>query len=215
VDVPATLPAFVLAVVLISASPGPAMVLILRRASLRGFRSAVATVLGLEAGLYAWALMAAAGFAALVAASEVAYVVLRVVGAAVLIGLGLRAWRAAWRSRADGTQEVVDAARSPHAGSGLRAFGEGFVVQLANPKAAVFMVALYPQFVPADRPLFATTALLALLQVVIETAFYLALAAGFARTGAWFRRAAVRRRVEAVTGTVLLGLGLRVAVSSR
>ena len=58
----ASLPAFVLAVVLISASPGPAMALILRRAALGGFRSAVPTVLGLEAGLYLWALAAAAGF---------------------------------------------------------------------------------------------------------------------------------------------------------
>ena len=61
------------------------------------------------------------------------------------------------------------------------AFAEGVVVQLANPKAAVFMIAFYPQFVPADRPLFVTTAWLALLQVVLETALYLALAAGVAR----------------------------------
>ena len=96
-DVAASLPAFVLAVLLISASPGPAMALIFRRAALRGLRGAVPTVLGLEAGLYAWALFAGLGFAALVAASEVAYVVLRVVGAAVLLLLGARALHAAWR----------------------------------------------------------------------------------------------------------------------
>ncbi len=65
-DVVVLLPAFVVAVVLISASPGPAMALILRRAALHGFRAAVPTVLGLEAGLYVWALLAVAGFAALV-----------------------------------------------------------------------------------------------------------------------------------------------------
>ncbi|HEY4631901.1 MAG TPA: LysE family transporter, partial [Blastococcus sp.] len=64
-----SLPAFVLAVLLISASPGPAMALIVRRAALRGLRGAVPTVLGLELGLYVWALFAGAGFAALVAAS--------------------------------------------------------------------------------------------------------------------------------------------------
>ena len=84
-DLVSSPPAFVLAVVLISASPGPAVALILRRAALRGFRGAVPTVLGLEVGLYVWALLAAAGFAALVAASEAAFLVLRVVGAAVLV----------------------------------------------------------------------------------------------------------------------------------
>ena len=105
VDIVASLPAFLLAVVLISASPGPAMALILRRAALHGFRAAVPTVLGLELGLYVWALLAGAGLAALVAASQTAYLVLRVVGAAVLIYLGAQAWRAALRDRRTRTAE--------------------------------------------------------------------------------------------------------------
>lgn len=101
-DLLTALPAFVVAVVLLSASPGPAMALILRRAALHGLSGAVPTVLGLELGLYLWALFAAAGLAALVAASEVAFIVLRVVGAAVLLYLGVRMWRAAWRDRTTG-----------------------------------------------------------------------------------------------------------------
>ncbi|NIJ13349.1 threonine/homoserine/homoserine lactone efflux protein [Saccharomonospora amisosensis] len=94
-----SLPTFVAAVVLISASPGPAMALILRCAALRGFAGAVPTVLGLQAGLYLWALLAAGGLAALVAASQVAFVVLRVLGAGFLLYLGIRMWREAWRGR--------------------------------------------------------------------------------------------------------------------
>jgi threonine/homoserine/homoserine lactone efflux protein len=213
VDVASSLPAFVLAVLLISASPGPAMALIFRRAALRGLRGAVPTVLGLEFGLYVWALFAGVGFAALVAASEIAYLVLRVVGAAVLLVLGFRALRTAWR---DGGPAAEVVAEAPSARGRLRwwaTFGEGVVVQLANPKAAVFMIAFYPQFVPADGPVFATTALLGLLQITIETGLYLALAAGVARAGTWFRRPRIRRRLEAVSGTVLVGLGLRVAAS--
>jgi threonine/homoserine/homoserine lactone efflux protein len=216
VDVLASLPAFVLAVLLISASPGPAMALIVRRAALRGLRGAVPTVLGLELGLYLWALFAGAGFAALVAASEVAYSVLRIVGAAVLLVLGFRAWRAAWgvASRGRGVPvatETAPAGRRRWWGS----FTEGVVVQLANPKAAVLMIAFYPQFVPADGPVFATTAVLGALQITLETGLYLALAAGVARAGGWFRRPRIRARVEAVSGTVLVALGLRVAVSGR
>jgi len=215
VDLISSLPAFVVAVLLISASPGPAMALIFRRAARHGFRPTIATVAGLEAGLYVWALLAAGGFASLVAASGVAYLILRIVGGAFLIVLGLRAWLAVWRERrseqADDADEAVGVGRRHGA---LAAFCEGAMVQLANPKAAVFMMAFYPQFVPEDRPLFATTAVLALLQVVIELAFYLTLAAFVDRAGAWFRRPKVRRRVEATSGAVLVGLGARVAASS-
>jgi threonine/homoserine/homoserine lactone efflux protein len=213
VDLSVSLPAFVVAVLLISASPGPAMALILRRTALHGMRAAVPLVLGLELGLYLWALAAAAGFAALVAASEAAYWGLRIVGACVLVYLGVRAWLAAWRERRGATHvEVVIEDRGPGT---VKLFVEGLVVQLANPKAAVFMIAFYPQFVPASEPLFRTTAVLALLQVCIELCFYLTLAAFVARAGVWFRRSTVRRRLEAVSGTVLVGLGLRVAASSR
>jgi threonine/homoserine/homoserine lactone efflux protein len=215
VDVTATLPAFLLAVLLIAASPGPAMALIFRRAALRGLGGAVPTVLGLELGLYCWALFAGAGFAALVAASEVAYLVLRIVGAVVLLCLGAKSWRAAWRARHGSADTEVTGDPVIGRPRWWGAFGEGVVVQLANPKAAVFMLAFYPQFVPSDGPVFVTTALLGLLQITVETVLYLALAAGVARAGAWFRRPRIRRRLEAVSGTVLVGLGLRVAAASR
>ena len=88
-------------------------------------------------------------------------------------------------------------------------------MQLANPRAAVFMFAFYPQFVPTDGPVLAWTAALALLQVTMETALYLGLAAAAGRASAWFRRPHVRRRVELAGGTVLVGLGLSVAASRR
>ena len=209
-DLIALMPAFVVAVMLISASPGPAMALILRRAAVHGWRAAVPTVLGLELGLYLWAWAAAAGFAALVAVSQTAFVVLKVVGAVVLVWLGVMAWRSAWRPA-----QPTEGRLEPGGRAWGRAFAEGVVVQLANPKAAIFMVAFYPQFVPADRPLFATTAGLALVQVTIETGFYLFLAYVFGRAGAVLRSSRVRRRIDAVLGTVLVGLGVRVAFSSR
>lgn len=214
VDVISLLPAFVLAVLLISASPGPAMALIFRRAAIRGFRRAVPTVIGLEVGLYIWALVAAGGFAALIAASEVAYLALRIVGGAFLVFLGVRAWRAAWSERGVQHEDGSEPTNGDAGRGWLPAFGEGVVVSLANPKAAVFMMAFYPQFVPEDRPLFATTAVLAVFQVVIEMAFYLTLAAFVGRAGQWFRRPKVRRRVEAASGTVLIGLGVKVAATS-
>ena len=206
------MPAFIIAVVLISSSPGPAFALIVRRAAVRGFRASVPTVFGLELGIYLWALLAAAGVGALVAASELAYLVLRVAGAVVLVYLGVQALRSARQDRTDSPEPASGMTRPS---GGWRGFGEGLAVQLANPKAAVFMIAFYPQFVPRGYPLFATTAWLALLQVALESVFYLSLAAGVARAGGWFTRRKVRRGLAAACGGVLIGLGIRVAVTAR
>jgi threonine/homoserine/homoserine lactone efflux protein len=200
--------AFLLAVLVVSATPGPAMALIVRRAGLQGFRPAVATVLGLELGIFVWALLAGLGLAAVVAASSTAYLVLRVVGAGVLIVLGVRALLAARQPA--GPVDVVVRRHRPG-----RAFAEGVVVQLANPKAAMFVLALYTQFVPVDARVLPVVLLLATLQVTVETVLYLGLAAAVGSAGAWFRRSRVRRALDAVSGTVLLGVGLRIAVSPR
>jgi threonine/homoserine/homoserine lactone efflux protein len=212
VDV-SVLPAFLLAVLVIAASPGPAMALILQRAGLHGFRAAVPTVLGIEAGLFLWALAAGLGVAALVAASEVAFVVLKVAGAVFLAYLGIRALRAGWGLRDRDGREAMPAVPDP--GSHRGAFVEGLVVQLANPKAAVFLFAFYPQFLPADGPVLGPTVVLATIQVTFETGLYLALAAAVGSASAWFSRTRIRRRLHYVSGTVLLALGLRVATAAR
>lgn len=212
-DIVSVLPAFLVAVLVIAASPGPAMALIFQRAGLHGFRAAIPTVLGIEAGLFFWAIAAGAGLAALVAASETAFVVLKVAGAAFLIYLGVKSIRAGWRLRdRDGVEAMPE---PPDPGTSHGAFFEGLVVQLANPKAAVFMFAFYPQFVPKDGPVLATTAVLATIQVLIETCLYLGLAAAVGSASAWFSRTRIRRRLEYVSGAVLVLLGLRVATVTR
>jgi threonine/homoserine/homoserine lactone efflux protein len=156
-------------------------------------------------GIYLWAVAAAVGLAALVAASEVAYLVLRIVGACVLVVLGVQAWRSA--------RQVTDAAALGPAGApGWRwSVGAGALTNLANPKAAVFAFAFYPQFIPAGADVLATTMLLGLLQVTVDATWYLALALLVGRARDFFARAAVRRRLERITGVVLIGLGVRLA----
>lgn len=215
--------AFLVAVVLIWVSPGPAMMLILRRAALQGSKTAIMTVLGLEVGLYCWALAAGAGLAAVVAASRLAYDVLRLLGAGFLLYLGVRAVRSARTApREADTEAHAEAHVETHAfdrqefrRSTAAAFVEGLIVQLGNPKAALLLFALYPQFIPSGGHLLEGTALLALLQVSVEAALYSALIAAVRRTSAWFQRPKVRRRLDAASGAVLIALGVRVAIVSR
>jgi threonine/homoserine/homoserine lactone efflux protein len=207
----AQLPAFLGAVLLIASVPGPAVALLIRRCTVGGFRAGVPVVLGLETGLYFWILAAGAGLAALVAASDVAYLALRIGGTLVLVVLGIQALRAA--RRGDYNAELPAARALPRGGRG--AFGMGVLTNAANPKAAVFTFAFYPQFIPAGYPMLPTAAALGLLQVTVEIAFYLAVAALIGRARTWFVRARVRRTLDVLCGTVLIGLGLRVASDVR
>ena len=207
------LPAFLLAVLLIAATPGPAMALILQRAGTRGFGAAIPTVLGIEAGLFLWALAAGAGLAALVAASEMAFWILRIAGAGFLVYLGVRALRSGWRLRDRGGVASIPTP-PPMRGHG-GAFVEALVVQLANPKAAIFLIAFYPQFLPRSGPVLGPTIELGLIQVGVETVLYLGLAAAVGSAAAWFSTTRVRRRLDYASGVVLITLGLRVALTSR
>ncbi|MGH8868428.1 MAG: LysE family translocator [Actinomycetes bacterium] len=195
---------FLVAVALLAMVPGPASVLVIRRSALHGAGAALPVVAGIELGIFTWAAVSAFGVAALVTASETAYIVLKVVGACVLVGLGAHAWVTSRRLDAHLPEPP---ARRHH----WRGFGLGAVTNLANPKAAVFAFAFYPQFVPASADVVRTTLLLALLQVVVDGTWYVLLAGAVGRARAFFTRAAVRRRLERLTGTVLIALGVRLA----
>jgi threonine/homoserine/homoserine lactone efflux protein len=211
VELLAQLPTFLAAVAVISAVPGPAIALLIRRCGVGGFAAGVPVVLGLEAGLYLWILAAGAGLAALVATSHVAYLVLRVVGATVLLVLGIQALHAARRGAYDA--ELSTARLAPRGKRG--GFAMGLLTNLANPKAAVFTFAFYPQFIPGGYPLLPTAAGLGLLQVTFEIGIYLGFAALVGRVRGWFSRTAVRRRLDTLCGAVLVTLGLRLATESR
>lgn len=192
--------AFIPIAVLVTITPGAGTAMVLRSALRGGTRAALRTIAGNTLGVVTWALLSIAGISALVAASEVAFVVLKVSGAAVLIYLGVQSLRG-------GRATVVR-------GSG-RAFRDGVVTSLANPKLAVFFIALFPQFVTPGDSVLPTTLLMAGLIAVFDLAWYggLAMLASRARTG--YESSRLARRVERTTGAVLIALGARVALEPR
>ena len=202
-----TLLAFLGACTLIAASPGPSTVLIIKQ-SLRSRRSGFLTVLGNETGVFTWGLVAAFGLTALLAASEVAYDVMRLVGAVVLVGFGIQALRQARRTKgAAGGWESAGK-------SGWAAYRGGLLLNLANPKAAIFAMSFLPQFVPEGAPHLPTMVGLAALWAVYEVGYYGLYVWFVGRMRAVLSRAGVRRRLEQVSGGVLLLLGVRLALES-
>jgi threonine/homoserine/homoserine lactone efflux protein len=201
--------AFLVAVMLGAMVPGPTTALVVRRGALHGVKATLPLVVGIEIGLYAWIVASAVGVAAIVATSETAYMALRVVGAAVLVLLGVQAWLAASRITGDDHRARM---RDP-ADRWWSAVTTGAVTHLSNPKVAIFMVAFFPQFVPAESNVFLTTLLLGLLQVVVDGAWFLLVAVFAGTAGRVVAGAMFRRWLERVTGTVLIGLGVRMAIS--
>src|SRR5436305_7417425 len=137
----ATLLAFAGIAAIVTLTPGPATALVVRNAIRGGRRFAFETTLGNSTGIFGWAVASALGVSALVAASEVAFAVLKVVGAATLIYLGVQSFRG---RRSPAGERGVSPRRS--------AYREGLIGAAANPKLAVFFVALFPQFVPKGAP---------------------------------------------------------------
>jgi threonine/homoserine/homoserine lactone efflux protein len=199
----AELVAFAGVALVVIVTPGQDTALTIRNTLAGGRRAGVRTAAGVVCGQAVWALAASAGVAALLVASEPAFVVLKLAGAAYLLYLGAQALVAAARGRApDG---------SGTAAAGGRELRQGLLSNLGNPKMAVFFSSLLPQF--ADS--FAGLLALGLLFCALTLAWLCAYAAVLARAGDVLRRPRVRRAIDAVCGTALVALGIRLAAAER
>jgi threonine/homoserine/homoserine lactone efflux protein len=202
-----TLVSFAGIAVLVSLTPGPATALVVRSAAVHGRREALLVTLGNSTGILMWALASVLGISALVAASETAFVVLKVVGAAVLIVLGVQAIRG---RGGDDEQPEPDLARAART-----SFGHGLMTSFANPKLAVFFIALFPQFVPSGASVLPTTLAMALLLIAVDLVYFTLLAFVVARAKHAVVGSRLARRIERLTGVVMIGLGVRVALEQR
>lgn len=199
-------------VVLLGAmSPGPDFAVVVRRSAVAGRGHGMAAAVGIAVGASAWVVAAATGVATLLAASALAFTVVKVVGAAYLLYLGVKALRAALR-RGDGARLEVPSGRGD--GPVLAAFAEGLLTNVLNPKAALFFVALVPQFVSAGAPADDVVAL-SLITLAGTVMWFLLVANVVGTLRALFARPAVLRAVDALMGAALIVLGLRLATSTR
>jgi threonine/homoserine/homoserine lactone efflux protein len=187
------LAAFVGISAIVICTPGPDTALVVRNTLFGGRVNGVRTAAGIVLGIAIWTLAASAGVAALVAASRPLFDALRFLGAAYLIWLGLSTLRRGHRA---------EIASRP--GTGFR---QGLLSNLGNPKIAVFFTSLLPQFAAGFLALAVLGALFCAMGALWLTAYALVVA----RARGVVLRPRVRRALDVVTGTVLVGFGARLA----
>ncbi|BBX37755.1 putative threonine efflux protein [Mycolicibacterium mageritense DSM 44476 = CIP 104973] len=203
------LPAFLLACVILAALPGPATALFLHRAIRDGRAAGLAAVVGNEIGVLGWTLAGGAGLSMLLMANHALSVVLHVVGAAILIWLGISAWRSA-KHPADVELPLPPRGRTPAA-----AFRAALVSIAANPKAAAFGIVVLPQFLPATGSVLPTLLILAVIQLVVDTAWCVGVVLAADRARNILSRTHIRQRMERAMGAVLVALGLGLGADAR
>jgi threonine/homoserine/homoserine lactone efflux protein len=201
---------FAAAAFLLIVIPGPSVLFVVGRGMALGRRAALATVVGNAAGEYTQIVLVAFGAGAVVARSVAVFTVFKLVGAAYLVVLGVRAIR-----RRHSLAQVVDAANEPR--SAVRIVREGFVVGVSNPKSLVFFAAILPQFVDQSRGHAALQMLvlgLVFVAIALVSDSAWGMAAGTARL--WLSRSP--RRLAAIggaSGAVMIGLGVGLALTGR
>jgi threonine/homoserine/homoserine lactone efflux protein len=196
--------AFGVAAGLLTLTPGLDTALVLRAAAVEGPKRAALAAIGIGAGCLAWGAAAALGLAALLQASAVAFTVLKWVGAAYLVWLGLGMLL---RPRAS---FEIGAVQADGAGA-LAWLRKGFFTNLLNPKVGVFYVSFLPQFLPQGVAPAPFIFLLASLHVLMGLAWFAVLIAATRPIATALKRPAVVRWLDRATGVVFLGFGARLA----
>jgi threonine/homoserine/homoserine lactone efflux protein len=227
-----SLVAFVAVSAVVICTPGQDTALTIRNTLVGGRRSGVATAAGVSLGQAVWTLAASAGVVALLTASEPVFRALKLAGAAYLVYLGVQSLRMALRGRGMPRPYDAESSRRPRRRHGAesslrprrpegvgagharpsshRSLREGMLSNLGNPKMAVFFASLLPQFAPEGSASFAVLAALGFLFCAMTFAWLAFYAFAVARVGRLLT-AGVRRALDAVTGALLVGLGLRLA----
>ncbi|MGP4018134.1 LysE family translocator [Saccharopolyspora sp. 5N708] len=204
---------FVLVAVIGVLTPGLDTMLILRHSLLGGRRAGVATYLGINLGCVVWGTASVAGLTALLTASQLAYDIVRVAGAVYLLWLGGSAlWKSLPRNRVQHDSELPGTSVGLTGPAALRA---GLATNLLNPKVGVFYISLLPQFLPTGPAAFVWGPLLVAAHISIGLLWSTALVWVAGRARALLQRQRVRAWLDRLTATVLVGLGLKLAVEGR
>ncbi|MGF6752645.1 LysE family translocator [Paraburkholderia sp. GAS334] len=202
---------FAATVFVISAIPGPNMLLVMTHGAQHGLRRSGATMAGCLSALVLMLSVSAAGLGVFLEAWPTMFNALRLIGATYLVWLGIKAWRAPVDEAAAANADVL-AAKPERPRAAWLMFRNGFLVASSNPKAILFAAALLPQFIDASRPTLPQFGVLVATFAVIEVSWYLVYAGFGTRIGAKLKSRNVARAFNRLTGGVFVGFGAMMAL---
>ena len=198
---------FFAAALILAATPGPGMLYVLARSVSGGLRAGLASSGGTAIGGLCHVVAAALGLSALLAASSAAFTIVKLAGASYLIYLGLRTLL---------THDDAALATETLAGGARRAFGQGIITEILNPKTALFFLAFVPQFIVPGEHVFVQFLALGTLSVALNTSADLVVASLAGPIAARLRRSPrLRRGQRYASGGALIALGISAGVSGK
>jgi threonine/homoserine/homoserine lactone efflux protein len=202
-----SLAAFVAAASVLTITPGLDTALVLRTAATSSARQAMLAGLGIVVGCFGWGVLVAMGLGAVLMASQLAYSILKWVGAGYLIWTGYKMLRYPRASF------VVENTAAPNAGRA--SFGTGLLTNLLNPKVGIFYVSFLPQFVPSGVSVAPYLLMLAAIHSVLGVIWFSCLIAATRPISRFLRRPAVVRGCDRATGGMFVAFGIGLAMGSR
>lgn len=204
---PAAYATFVGLAALLAVTPGPDSLLVLRF-SVRHARVGIAAAIGCSLATILWAALAGVGLAALIEQSAELYRVLKVIGGAYLLYLGVQAIRHSRYRQPEGSTDA------PAPLGTAKAFLAGFFSTMTNPKVGLFFLAIMPTFLPTDGSAVAVSLVLGATVAVVGFAYLAILATAAARATVWLKKPRVSMWIERVSGGILAALGIATAASA-
>jgi len=200
--------AFTVLAALMTMSPGPDTLLVVRNALRGGRRDGVVTTFGICSGLYVHALLSAFGVSMILMHSAAAFTALKMAGAGYLAWLGLQSLRSAARGGMVPAGAEAQTMRAP----ARQSFREGFLTNLLNPKVIVFYLALLPQFISPGDSVLRKSLLLTAIHAVEGIIWLTTVSFLVDRSRRFLLRPLLRRWIDAACGTFLVALGIRLAL---
>lgn len=215
----AELISFIGIVTLLVMFPGPNTILVIQSVGLSGKKSGFYNIAGIVSALYIHALISVWGLSVIIIKSMVLYQFVKYIGSGYLIYLGLASLYSAYRMNRnhelispDHQNKNTEIKIPLPTGSHFRSYMKGFITNIFNPKVVLFFISFFPQFIRKQNHIFGDSLILIVIYSVIVVFWYSALVLFVAKFRHWLENRIIQRRIKALTGILLFGLGIKIAV---